>query len=194
MRTFVQLITVSAALLLLGACPVVDGEPEPDPSASYEVAEGAIWTPDGHALGLRGVNLHEDAKWTEGHLVPLDDQERELVVRSGFNSVRMLTFWGAITPEPGVVDEAYLDGLEAEVQALSAEGLYIVLDMHQDLWGEPFGNGAPEWACPAELKESTRRRVRATTATAPPWPPPSTGSTTATGRRASRCGSASGAA
>jgi endoglycosylceramidase len=141
-------------VLSLVACPPAEpGTGVAPEGPAYRVADGALWTADEHVLNLRGVNLHEDAKWSEGHLVPLDAEERALLAASGFNSVRMLTFWSAITPSPGVVDDGYLDALAAEVEALASDGLYIVLDMHQDLWGAPFGNGAPSWACPDELKE-----------------------------------------
>ena len=48
---------------------------------------------------------------------------------------------------PGVVDRAYLRRLLAVARRAQRGGLYVLLDMHQDLWSERFqGNGAPDWA------------------------------------------------
>jgi len=65
----------------------------------------------------------------------------------GFNCVRLLTLWAAIEPECGTYDEEYLKRLDARIAWAKEHGLYVLLDMHQDLWGEkPRGDGAPAWA------------------------------------------------
>ncbi len=66
----------------------------------------------------------------------------------GMNCGRLLMNWSYIEPECGVYDENYLAEVDARVAAARANGVYIVLDMHQNLWGEgvPHGSGAPEWA------------------------------------------------
>jgi endoglycosylceramidase len=65
----------------------------------------------------------------------------------GFNTVRLGMSWKGLMPTPGVVDRAYVARLLAITRLLDREGLYYLLDMHQDLWSERFeGNGAPDWA------------------------------------------------
>jgi hypothetical protein len=50
-------------------------------------------------------------------------------------------------PRAGEVDAAYLDALAAPVDLLHAEGIYVLLDMHQDVRARCFCcDGAPEWA------------------------------------------------
>ena len=45
-------------------------------------------------------------------------------------------------PTPGVYDTAYLDDLEATIELLTAAGLYVMIDFHQDLFNERYqGNG-----------------------------------------------------
>ncbi len=119
----------------------------------YAVEDGVLVDAEGRALYLRGVNVHESAKYHPDHIIPLTPGEVSILRDSGFNSVRLLTHWEAVEPEPGRVDRDYLAAFAAEVQKLTAAGFLVVVDMHQDVWGQPFGNGAPGWACPDDLKE-----------------------------------------
>jgi endoglycosylceramidase len=65
----------------------------------------------------------------------------------GFNTVRLGITWKALMPTPGVVDRAYLNRILALTVLMEEEGIYYLLDMHQDMWSERFeGNGAPDWA------------------------------------------------
>jgi endoglycosylceramidase len=55
--------------------------------------------------------------------------------------------WEGVMPRAGEVDAAYLDALAAPVDLLHAEGIYVLLDMHQDVRARCFCcDGAPEWA------------------------------------------------
>jgi endoglycosylceramidase len=65
----------------------------------------------------------------------------------GFNAIRLGVTWKALMPAPGVVDRSYLSRLLAVSRRAERGGLYVLLDMHQDLWSDRFqGNGAPGWA------------------------------------------------
>jgi len=60
----------------------------------------------------------------------------------------LLIFWSAVEPEPGQYDETCLQSVDERIGWARDAGLYVILDMHQDLWSEtiPGGNGAPAWA------------------------------------------------
>jgi len=139
-------------LVLLLGCACGGGRAVPEPSG-YHTAAGMIVAPDGQALFLRGINVREEAKYHSAHIIPLADGELVELTASGFTAVRLLAFWQAVMPQPDTIDEDYLDRLEAEARRLDGHGFFLVIDMHQDLWGDPFGNGAPAWACPDELKQ-----------------------------------------
>lgn len=64
----------------------------------------------------------------------------------GFNCIRLGIIWDGVEPQPGKYDEKYLDKLEARVKWAADNGLYVMLDMHQDLFSVLFSDGAPEWA------------------------------------------------
>lgn len=61
--------------------------------------------------------------------------------RDGFNAVRLGVWPAALMPSPGVIDTAYLDRVEKTVKALEAHGIWVLLDMHQDVF-----TGMPAWA------------------------------------------------
>ncbi len=65
----------------------------------------------------------------------------------GFNTVRLGVIFAGVMPQPGVVDPAYLDGVDRVVQLLASRGIWIMLDFHQDMYSERFeGEGFPDWA------------------------------------------------
>jgi endoglycosylceramidase len=71
----------------------------------------------------------------------------------GFNCVRLGVIWAAVEPEPGKYDDKYLDKIEEQVSQAARNGIYVLLDMHQDLFGastedgrDSMGDGAPQWA------------------------------------------------
>ena len=94
---------------------------------------------------LRGMNsvtkgapfVSVDSGWLLGA------PEREYLRRSGLNSVRLGVTAAAIMPEPGRIDDTYLDLVVDTVDALAADGFWIQLDLHQDVF-----NQMPDWATP----------------------------------------------
>ncbi len=112
-----------------------------------KVKNGFIREANGGILLLRGVNVSQAHK----RAPYFDDTTDYSFVREtlGMNSVRFLLQWQAIEPERGAYDLAYLDSMRTELMRATSAGLYVVLDMHQDLFGGGFqgGNGAPAWAC-----------------------------------------------
>jgi endoglycosylceramidase len=68
--------------------------------------------------------------------------------KMGFNVVRLQISWANLEPRKGQFDNSFLMWyVDRDVQLAKRYGLYIVLDMHQDLWASKFGgDGAPDWA------------------------------------------------
>ena len=63
------------------------------------------------------------------------------------NAIRLGVSWRALEPTRGVLDAGYASRVRRLVALAGAEGLWVLVDMHQDLWSERFGgNGAPDWA------------------------------------------------
>ena len=71
------------------------------------------------------------------------------IKQAGFDAVRLIIIWAGLEPTPGTIDTQYLKQIQQEVQFCSDNGLYVLLDMHQDLYSQSlcYGDGAPAWAC-----------------------------------------------
>lgn len=101
--------------------------------------------PSGRALIFHGLNLVN--KNPEENYLGLADQEAIKKIRSwGFNCIRLGIIWDGLEPEPGQYDENYLKGIDDRIQWAAENHLYVLLDMHQDLYSVLYSDGAPEWA------------------------------------------------
>jgi len=151
-------------MLLLATLTAARGAGDAPAAWSHEdgpfvtVAGGRFVDHEGRHMILHGVNVGEKhppyVSWHEP-----DDFAR--MREWGFNCVRLLTLWAAVEPECGRYDETYLVRLDERIAWAKEHGLFIVLDMHQDLWGEKagWGDGAPEWATLDQGRPHRRGRV-----------------------------------
>lgn len=117
----------------------------------WRVESGVIRDPEGRAVLLRGASVsgrHKEPPFSDFH-GPAD--YARMRDDWGMNAVRYLVSWAALEPERGVYDEAYLAEVRRRVQEASDAGLFVFVDLHQDLYGLGFpgGNGAPAWTCDA---------------------------------------------
>ena len=68
------------------------------------------------------------------------------IARRGFSVVRIAVIWSDLEPSPGQFDGDYLQSLTNIVDAAGLTGLRVIIDLHQDLFGEAFGGiGYPKW-------------------------------------------------
>jgi len=106
-------------------------------------------------------NCAADDKSVEG--VPVCTLDLPQMRPLGYNVVRLNLSWSLLEPQPSVIDATYLDRIAQVVGWARAQGVYVVLDMHQDAWSKyvftppgqtcppPLGgirgyDGAPQWA------------------------------------------------
>ena len=84
----------------------------------------------------------------------------------GYDSIRLAVSWSSLEPAPGHIDTGYIDRIGQVVGWAKQNGIYSIIDMHQDAWSKfiytpagescppPFANvggfheadGAPAWA------------------------------------------------
>lgn len=145
-------------VVLIAACgPPV--EAPPPPPARWHVSGGQLRDPDGRGALLRGVNLSGRQKHPPYLDVHTTEDYRRVRAAWGMNAVRFVMTWAAVEPAPGRYDDAYLDRVAERLEWARAAGLLVVLDMHQDVFGEGFGfDGAPRWACDESRYAAFRRR------------------------------------
>jgi endoglycosylceramidase len=135
-------------VLALGSCSKTPAAT--NTSTAWSVSGGFIRDAQGRAVTLRGAQIAGDQK-SAPYIDPktIADYQR-LQSAWGFNSTRFLMVWAAIEPQEGQYDDSYLDQLAERAEWAEQLGLSVIVDMHQDIYGEGFGfDGAPAWACPA---------------------------------------------
>ncbi|MBI4617744.1 MAG: glycoside hydrolase family 5 protein [Planctomycetes bacterium] len=145
-----------ASTLLAPSCnpPQGTGPTPPAPPSRYRPlrAEGR-WLRDaqGRAVFLRGYNYSHLSK-TPPFTSWIAEEHFDRLVSMGANCVRLLVIWEALEPAEGTYDESYLRKMEEVVGWCEKRGIWVILDMHQDLWARPFGgDGAPKWATKDDL-------------------------------------------
>ena len=100
----------------------------------------------GEELILHGINVLCRER-TNNHFYPGFEKAFTFFKHMGFNLIRLGIFWDGAEPEPGKIDEEYLAKVKSIVSEAENNGIYIMLDMHQDLFAQKFIDGAPDWAC-----------------------------------------------
>jgi endoglycosylceramidase len=74
----------------------------------------------------------------------------------GFNSVRLPLSWSLLEPERGRFNQMYVDRIAQVVDWAKGQGMYVIIDMHQNAYSRFIGSGpgvdlsqlsgAPKWA------------------------------------------------
>ena len=141
-----------ALALAVGAATV---GPAPEPAAAQapgqvagwsttEGTDGRVYIADeqGRALQFHGFNVKTGDPATDAGDTLLAD-----AAARGLDHMRLTVFWDHLEPAQGAFDEAYLDEIVAAMDRAERHGILVILDMHQDVFGEAFDSrGIPAWA------------------------------------------------
>ncbi len=134
---------------LSSPAPSGGGPTMPTPER-FHVSSGMIRDAQGRAILLRGANVagaNKNAPYFG--FQQLSDLQR-MHDQWGMNSMRWVMTWAALEPSMGVYDDSYLDQLQQRLDWAYQAGIWVILDMHEDVYGEGFGfDGAPRWTCDA---------------------------------------------
>ncbi len=180
-------LTVALLLALLAAACSEDesatlATPNPLPElvplhATRGTAPG-VFDSLGRQVILRGMNLNSLGDYFQANpdyptVLPLSDTDFQRMAGHGFNVVRLVLSWSSLEPQPDMISADYIARIKAAVAAAKANGIYVVLDMHQDAWGKyiasppgtvcPSGtelaigwDGAPQWATITDGRSTCR--------------------------------------
>ena len=103
--------------------------------------------PHGRVLVLHGLNMVYKRAPYAPDAEGFGHDDARFLARNGFTTVRLGLVWKAVEPQPGEYDDAYLARIRRTTRILADEGIWTLLDFHQDLFNERFqGEGAPDWA------------------------------------------------
>ncbi|EPS39169.1 hypothetical protein H072_7086 [Dactylellina haptotyla CBS 200.50] len=88
---------------------------------------------------------HEDiVNFTPGYSVV--DRDIQYLKDMNVNVVRLGVHWAGVEPERGKYNETYLDVTRKIIQKFQDNGIYTMIDQHQDVWAAQIcGHGAPLW-------------------------------------------------
>ena len=139
---------VAVALLAVAACvPRPEFRPPVGPRASVGHSGRWLTDRDGRVVNLHGVNFVQKFPPVSPATAGFDEDDARFLHDEGFDVVRLGVVFGAVMPEPGVIDQEYVDSIASTVRMLRRERIFTLLDMHQDGFGPlVHGNGFPEWA------------------------------------------------
>ncbi|MGN0521046.1 MAG: cellulase family glycosylhydrolase, partial [Eubacterium sp.] len=77
----------------------------------------------------------------------------ESMQKIGVNIIRLGITWSGIEPSESQFNDRLILQLKDFVKKCGKAGIYVLLDMHQDLFSHRFhGDGAPEWAIDKSIK------------------------------------------
>lgn len=96
-----------------------------------------------------GVNVVDKSAYSDGaQTFPyLSEDVLRRFAANGWNLIRLGFTWGKIEPQIGRYNEEYLDSVAGILDTCERYGIYVFLDMHQDLYSPVTnGDGAPSWA------------------------------------------------
>lgn len=145
----------AAAILALvtAACSDAPDATSVDPAAAAgpvgTLSHQGRWFTDetGRVVLLHGTNFVQKFPPIAPAAAGFGEDDVAYLAEQGFNALRLGAVFGAIMPEPGRIDQAYVDSVAETARLLARHGIYVQLDFHQDGFGPyTYGNGFPEWA------------------------------------------------
>ena len=99
---------------------------------------------------FNGMNIDDKLVNCTEFRYNLDEEFFKKYKARGFDIIRLAVTWQNLEPKMGEYNESYLKSIDSIFALAEKYGVYILLDMHQDLYsqndGECVGDGAPSWA------------------------------------------------
>ena len=148
--------TLATAVVLAALAAACSDAPRANPvdpaAASGPVGtlshEGRWFTDEtGRVVLLHGTNVVQKFPPVPPAEKGFGEDDAAFLAEQGFNVVRLGAVFGGIMPDPGRIDQAYVDSIAATTRLLARHGIYVQIDFHQDGYGPyTWGNGFPEWA------------------------------------------------
>jgi endoglycosylceramidase len=123
------------------------------PLHSVRGSDARIADSAGRQVLLRGVDVDALGQYYQQYpqdpaVLPLTQADFQEMAELGFNVVRLVLSWSELEPTRGSFNMAYVARIRQAVNWAAANGIYVVLDMHQDAWGIGVMS-SPQKQCPA---------------------------------------------
>ncbi|KAK2161537.1 hypothetical protein LSH36_115g13038 [Paralvinella palmiformis] len=117
-------------------------------TSSSKISVNRQWMVDsyGRVRLFHGWNsVQKGVPWYTEEMI--NETKLDLYKSWGFNVVRLGCMWSGFEPTEGWYNETYIGIMKDIVKRLEQRGIYVIMDMHQDLMSTMFGNydGIPLW-------------------------------------------------
>lgn len=119
------------------------------------VKENKLYTKDGREFIAKGINMVCKDK-SRNYIGNYSTEDFQFLKEHGFNLIRLGLNWDGAEPEPGKYNENYFEKIDGLIDLASKADLPVFLDLHQDLYGVVFEDGAPSWATITDNEEHIR--------------------------------------
>jgi endoglycosylceramidase len=142
------IVLVAAVIVATGCRNVVGLGPEHERPVPL-LGHSGRWLTDatGRVVTLHGFNYVKKWPPAKPEENGFSEDDADLLASNGFNTVRLGVPLEFLMPEPGQIDQDYLDSIAKTVRLLGRYGIFVLLDFHQDGFGPAVhGNGMPAWA------------------------------------------------
>ncbi len=134
------------AMLLVAVAGTSGARGATDEDARLHAAGRWLVDGQGRAVVLHGVNQVSKLPPYLPSAIGFGTDDAAAIADLGFNTVRTGIAHAGLAPAPGDYDDAYLADFVETVDALTAEDLYVLVDVHQDMFNERYqGNGFADW-------------------------------------------------
>ncbi|NND07055.1 MAG: cellulase family glycosylhydrolase [Saprospiraceae bacterium] len=144
----------SLCLLLLLSCQNTEEYTIEFLPKGIGIEEDRFVDDQGRHIILNGINVVSKSK-ADGYIFDGGTNFYKKLRNLGINCIRFIIIWDRLEPSPGQYNKAYLQEIDACIEQAGNAGIFVVLDMHQDLFSVKYSDGAPEWATLDEGKQHT---------------------------------------
>ena len=149
-KIFTSLTALTFTILFFSACVHKESN-KADLTKPVAVKGTKFIDGSGRQILFNGINL-VNKNPSENYIYKDSEEIFKKFKQYGYNVVRLGIIWDGLEPEPGVFNEDYLKEIDKQIKYAEENGLYVFLDMHQDLYSVKYSDGAPEWATLDENK------------------------------------------
>jgi endoglycosylceramidase len=135
------LIALVAALVLVAPASAAG----PVPPLGHE----GRWITDAHGrvVFIHAANMVYKRPPYQPKAIGFGADDARFLHRHGFNGVRLGVIYKRVEPKQGRYNDAYIRRIAGTQRTLASNGVFSLIDFHQDLYNERFqGEGWPNWA------------------------------------------------
>lgn len=168
MKRIIHLILLATVMLSV-SCNKDEANNTPgEDNISLTAVRGAnpgIYDAQGRYRILRGVNYNVLGDYWQANpnvatTATYDSEQFRIMASYGFDIVRLLFRWSKLEPQPGQINQEYINQIKRAIEDAGKYGIYIMIDYHQDAYSKYLftprdvncespqkgWDGAPEWA------------------------------------------------